>query len=237
METWKKHMLSFTMNMLFIITALILGREAARYTQGEQVTNRVPEKYKVVIDPGHGGIDPGKVGINGALEKDINLSIAKQLAVFLEESDVDVEMTRKTDCGLYDEKQSNKKVQDMKNRLAMINDDAPDLSVSIHQNSYQQESVSGAQVFYYGTSQEGKKAAELVQEQLLKGFPNLYERVAKPNESYYLLKKSKVPLIIVECGFLSNYQEAENLTKAQYQEKMAWHIHMAILKYLNQITH
>lgn len=235
MEKWKQHILSFTMNVFLLAAAFILGREVAIYTQGEVLETRLPAKYKVVVDAGHGGMDPGKVGINGALEKDINLAIAKKLAVFLKMSDVEVVLTRESDEGLYDDKKPNKKVQDMKARLSKINEEAPELAVSIHQNSYEQESVEGAQVFYYGTSIEGKKAAEIVQQQILDGFPDLYHREAKSNESYYLLKKSKVPLIIVECGFLSNHQEAERLKDSDYQEKMAWQIHMAILKYLNQI--
>ena len=108
------------------------------------------DRFCVVIDAGHGGVDPGKVGRNGELEKELNLQIAEKLKLFLEASDVEVVMTRTTDTGLYDENASNKKVQDMKQRIQIIEEAQPDIAVSIHQNSYDEEYVKGAQVFYYG---------------------------------------------------------------------------------------
>ena len=96
----------------------------------------------------------------------------------------------------------------MKARVAVINETAPVLAVSIHQNSYHQEGVKGAQVFYYTHSEEGKKAAELMQEALLV-LNTENNRKAKANDTYYLLKRTEAPTIIVECGFLSNWEEAE----------------------------
>ena len=188
----------------------------------------------VVIDAGHGGIDPGKVGINDALEKDINLSIAMKLKSYLEQQDIKVIMTRETDMGLYEESDSNKKVRDMKNRLAIMEEIKPELVISIHQNSYPEESVSGMQVFYYETSTEGKRLAEIMQQTMIVSLKPQKERTAKANDTYYLLKKTSAPIVIVECGFLSNRAEAELLVSSDYQEKMAWAIHMGVLRYLNQ---
>lgn len=188
----------------------------------------------VVIDAGHGGIDPGKVGINDALEKDINLSIALKLKKYLEQQDIRVVMTRETDMGLYEESDSNKKVRDMKNRLAIMEEIKPELVISIHQNSYPEESVSGMQVFYYETSTEGKRLAEIMQQTMIVSLKPQKERTAKANDTYYLLKKTSAPIVIVECGFLSNRAEAELLVSSDYQEKMAWAIHMGVLRYLNQ---
>lgn len=192
------------------------------------------EKPCVVIDAGHGGADPGKVGVDGSLEKDINLKIAKKLAGFLEAADVEVVLTRETDAGLYDENVSNKKVQDMKNRVALIEEKKPVLTVSIHQNSYHEEYVHGAQVFYYGGSQESKALAERIQQVLAAEIDPDNARQAKANDSYYLLKKTSSPIVIVECGFLSNYEEAQKLASELYQEKTAWAIHLAIMNYLNK---
>lgn len=146
----------------------------------------------------HGGSDPGKVGINGSLEKDVNLEIAKMVEKFLVQQDVRVIMTRTTQDGLYDKDASNKKVDDMKKRIAVIEQSSPDMVVSIHQNSYHEESVCGPQVFYYTTSTEGRALGELLQEQIIRTLQPEKERVAKGNDSYYLLKKTKEPIVIVD---------------------------------------
>lgn len=186
----------------------------------------------VVLDAGHGGIDPGKIAINGRQEKDINLEIAKKVKKYLEMQDVYVVMTRETDAGLYEEHDSNKKIVDMKNRLDIIEKNQPLLAVSIHQNSYTSEHVTGMQVFYYRDSLSSKEAAFLMQEQLIKTMKPQKERVPKDNTTYYLLKKTSVPMLIVECGFLSNREEAELLSAQTYQERVAWAIHLGILRYI-----
>ncbi len=189
------------------------------------------EKLVVVIDAGHGGIDPGKVGINQALEKDINLVIAGKVKRYLELSDVKVIMTREGEEGLYQPGDANKKVQDMKNRVALIDSSGADLAVSIHQNSYSEEYVKGAQVFYYATSLQGKAMAETMQKTMAEVLDRENRREAKANDSYYLLKKTQTPIIITECGFLSNSEEAGLLTKESYQDRVAWAIHLGILRY------
>lgn len=187
----------------------------------------------VVLDAGHGGDDPGKIGINGALEKDVNLAITLLVKQYLEESDIRVVLTRETSEGLYDAGASNKKVQDMKRRIGIIEECSPDVTVSIHQNSYPEEYVHGAQVFYYTGSEEGKALAEKIQRRLVEGADPENKRQVKANDSYYLLKKTRVPIVIVECGFLSNAKEAEKLCTEEYREKLAWQIHLGIVQYLN----
>lgn len=209
------------------------GQTAILVNEGRAETK---ERPCVVIDAGHGGIDPGKVGIHGELEKELNLQIAEKLKLFLEASDVDVVMTRTTDTGLYDENASNKKVQDMKQRIQIIEEAQPEIAVSIHQNSYGEEYVKGAQVFYYEGSAAGEYAAGLIQDRLVKELDPENHRTSKANDSYYLLKKTGRPLVIVECGFLSNGEEAAKLTDDYYQEKLAWHIHMALMQYLNSLS-
>lgn len=203
----------------------------AVYVTSLQVENK--SRACVVIDAGHGGSDPGKVGINNQLEKEINLKIAEILKDFLQAEGIEVVMTRESDAGLYDEGASNKKVQDMKRRLEIIEKADPVIVVSIHQNSYHEEYVKGAQVFYYTTSESSRQLAEVIQEQLRSLDPD-NRREAKGNDSYFLLKKTSKPIVIVECGFLSNREEAEKLSSALFQEKMAWNIHMGIMKYLNR---
>lgn len=219
------------MAVILLISMAAAARGAAMLVSSTEVKKA---QYTVVIDAGHGGSDPGKVGINGALEKDINLEIALSVRDFLEEEDVRVIMTRETAEGLYDKNASNKKVDDMKKRIVIMEKEKPDAVISIHQNSYHEESVSGPQVFYYNGSVEGKKMADIMQAQLIQGMKPEKERVAKENSSYYLLKKTSAPIVIVECGFLSNSREAEYLCTPLYREKMAWNIHLAVLRYLNE---
>ncbi|MDE6977605.1 MAG: N-acetylmuramoyl-L-alanine amidase, partial [Lachnospiraceae bacterium] len=153
---------------ILLFSMFVVAREGAAYVFSEKIRASVSEEGKdqvcVVIDAGHGGADPGKVGINDALEKDINLEIALILKKFLEAEDIRVVMTREDENGLYDEGASNKKVQDMKRRLAIIEEADPELVVSIHQNSYHEEYVKGAQVFFYQTSERSRVLADILQE-------------------------------------------------------------------------
>lgn len=226
-------LLAVAIVMLMIVSVVIIGRKTAAHVAGDDVVTE-EEKWRVVIDAGHGGADPGKVGINGANEKDVNLQIAKLVKMFLEASDVEVVMTRESDMGLYDADASNKKVQDMKRRIELIDREDPVLTVSIHQNSYPEEYVHGAQVFYYTGSTQGQQLAEGIQSQLVKRADPKNKRQVKANDSYYLLKKTGIPIVIVECGFLSNRDEAEKLCSPEYQQRVAWAIHMGILEYLNE---
>jgi len=187
----------------------------------------------VVIDPGHGGRDPGKVGVNGALEKDINLAIALKLKNLLEQNDVRVIMTRTEDTGLYSENDSNKKKSDLDKRIDIINSSGALFAFSIHQNSFSQSGVKGAQVFYHSQSEQGRKLAEILQKQLIETIDDGNRRKAKSNTSYYLLKHTTCPLVIVECGYLSNHREAELLLDEEYQEKMAWAIHLGIMQWIS----
>lgn len=216
--------------MLLSICFAVRGG-AKRVSSGQVETER--ERPCVVIDAGHGGTDPGKVGVDGSLEKDINLQIVRKLQKFLVMADVDVVLTRSSDAGLYDESAPNKKVQDMKNRVSIIEEKKPDVTVSIHQNSYHEEYVHGAQVFYYAGSEESKELAERIQQVMTLELDPENTRQAKANDSYYLLKKTSSPIVIVECGFLSNYEEAQKLSSDLYQEQAAWAIHLAILQHLN----
>lgn len=229
---WKKEHLELIMSVALILCAFLLAGRGWEMALGERVTEGTDQKV-VVVDAGHGGRDPGKVGVDGCREKDLNLEIAKKVQAILEQQDIKVIMIRDTDKGLYEEQTSNKKVQDMKNRCALINETEPDCVVSIHQNSYHEEYVSGAQVFYYSSSAEGKALAEALQSELISYADPENHRQAKANDSYYLLKKTEAPIAIVECGFLSNWEEAAKLQDDGYQSRVAWAVSMGILTYLN----
>ena len=121
----------------------------------------------------------------------------------------------------------------MRARCQLINDAAPDLVISIHQNSYHEEAVSGGQVFYYKRSENGKRLAEILQKRFDFILAESNTRKAKANDSYYLLLHVKQPIVIVECGFLSNWKESSLLSSEEYQNRLAWTIHMGIMEYLN----
>lgn len=219
--------------------ALVVLAAACYFARGsfwESVSGKTEKKVSpsVIIDAGHGGNDPGKIGVDGTLEKDLNLIIAKKVQILMEQQDLEVLMTREEDQGLYDANASNKKVQDMKRRCEIMNKEQPSCVISIHQNSYHEEAIHGAQVFYYGTSAESKKLAESIQEELVSFVDPKNHRVAKANDTYYLLKKTQVPVVIVECGFLSNWEESGKLKEETYQDQIAWAIHMGVMKYLNE---
>jgi N-acetylmuramoyl-L-alanine amidase len=188
----------------------------------------------IVIDPGHGGRDPGKVGVTDALEKDINLKISFKLKELLEANDINVIMTRTEDVGLYSESDRNKKNTDLHNRIDIINTSDAIMAVSIHQNSYIEEYIRGAQVFYHKASAQGKELAVIIQEQILVTIDDGNHRKAKSNENYFMLKMTECPLVIVECGYLSNIRESALLVNEEYQEKLAWAIHLGIMQYLNK---
>ena len=215
---------------------LLLGTRYVQRAEELQATytmSQTAELPVVVIDAGHGGKDPGKVGVNGVLEKDINLSIALRLKSLLEQNEVAVVMTREEDRDLASEDASSRKNEDLRARAGLVRDTSPVVMVSIHQNSFPEEDVDGAQVFYYSGSEEGKRLGTMVQEQLRQELSDGNHRTAKANKEYYLLKKATCPAVIVECGFLSNTAEAELLAMEEYQEKIAFAIHLGILEYIN----
>ena len=220
--------LSLLVGILLLSRAYVerIRQEQTWYTMGKPT-------FVVVIDAGHGGVDPGKVGVNNALEKDINLRIAMRLKDLLEQNDIMVVMTREEDKDLASEHATNRKNEDLRARVQLIADTAPVVVVSIHQNSYSEEDVDGAQVFYYASSEQGKLLGTMIQEQLKAEIDDNNHRIAKGNKDYYILKRSSSPAVIVECGFLSNYEEAELLATKEYQEKLAFAIHLGILQYIN----
>lgn len=220
------------MAIVLLAAAALLARRGAVLVAG--IHEEKPE-YVVVLDAGHGGDDPGKIGIHGEKEKDINLSVVKKLKTLLEQNDVTVVLTRETDESLADAGVSNQKVCDMRKRVELIAEVQPDLVVSIHQNSYTQESVCGAQCFYYAQSQDGKRLAEILQENMKTYLNPENHREAKENETYYLLKRTVSPTVIVECGFLSNDAEATLLSTEEYQDRVAWAVCMGVLQCLNEL--
>ena len=218
---------------LFMILFLLMGAIIASWKLSELTANVSKEEKKakkdqvvIVVDPGHGGEDPGKVGINDVLEKDLNLQIAKKVKKLLEEAGIKIVMTRTND------KVPDAKKEDLNQRVQLINETKPKLALCIHQNSYPDAKIKGAQVFYHTITPEAEDVASIVQEQLRTVDPTNTRQI-KENDTYFMLKNTQVPTIIVECGFLTNPDEAAKLTQEDYQDQLAQAICEGVVKWLN----
>lgn len=214
-------------SVLLVAVTLIacnMNKVVESESESERVTTQPKQGKMIVIDPGHGGADPGKVGVNGAKEKDVNLALSKELNVVLTEAGFDVVMTRDADIVLSGEGKFSK-IGDLNARCKTINEayekNNECLLVSIHQNSFTSESVHGAQAFYYQRSENSMKFAEIIQNHLNEKINIEKPKKAKPNDSYYMLINSKCPGVIIECGFLSNNEEANKLITQKYQREFA----------------
>ncbi|SCY81389.1 N-acetylmuramoyl-L-alanine amidase CwlD [Alkaliphilus peptidifermentans] len=197
-------------------------------------TSSVPSTTKtIIIDAGHGGIDPGAIGKSGAIEKDINLTIAKYLREYLEQSGTTVIMTRETDTGLYTSSGSirNKKNEDLRNRKNLVKNSKGDLFISIHLNSFPQAQYYGAQTFYSSDNPQGKILAKKIQDEFINTLDKNNTRIALPKDNMYLIKGLDIPAVLVECGFLSNAAEEKKLKNSNYQKKIAWSIYVGIQQY------
>lgn len=199
----------------------------------------------LLIDPGHGGIDGGAESDAGVTEKEINLAIGKYIRELAEADGWKVVMTREEDVSLGETNSKtirSKKTADLIARREIIRKVNPLVAVSIHLNSFKQDrSVRGAQTFYPAGPEdqivymESKKLAESIQEQLIAGIADGTDRVALAKRDLLMFKNPTVPMAIVECGFLSNPQEAELLANEDYQRKLARCIYEGILKYTGKV--
>lgn len=225
---------------IFYLIVLCAALLFAKSKAGERLAAVFSEKESreetvIVIDAGHGGNDPGKVGGSGVLEKDINLEIALKLQERLVQNGIYVVMTRSSDMGLYSENAQNKKREDMAARVRIITEAEPDFALSIHQNSFPSENCKGAQMFYYKDSSESKHLAETLQSKFPEVLQDGNQRQAKANTDYYLLRKTTCPTVIAECGFLSNASEEALLADSAYQEKVAEALYQGIQQYISEI--
>ena len=215
---------------LLLCTSFISGRGLAVYANVS--ADSMP--CTIVLDAGHGGDDPGKIGINGALEKDINLQISSTLKTLLKNRGYNVIMTRYDDNDLSSENSKHTKVDDLAKRVSIMSQDDVSLVVSIHQNSFQNTTSCGPQVFYYEKSKEGKALASHILNSMNNSLDISDPRTIKSNLDYYILKNSTAPAVIVECGFLSNPTETKLLSDEHYQLKLCRSIYLGIINYLDQ---
>lgn len=196
---------------------------------------KILEENTIILDAGHGGVDGGAVGKNGCLEKDVNLSICLYLRDILTVNGYRVIMTRESDVSTNDEglkKISQIKTSDLKNRLKLIESYDGAIALVIHQNEFGEEKYHGAQMFYGRKNEESKPLAEAIQKSFVTMLQPDNTRQIKPStKSVYIVNNAKNPIVLVECGFISNYEEAKNLSDEEYQKKVAFTIFNGLVEY------
>jgi len=225
------------MVMLTVLAGLIAGVWFITPVQGEnynleavswKVANRV-----IVIDPGHGGIDPGAIGKGGTIEKKVVLEIGKKLKSLLNQAGAVAIMTRETDKDLSDPGGSllARKRQDLSRRVELAHKSKADIYLGIHVNSIPSSRWRGAQTFYQRGQEDAKKLAESIQRELRRVLKNT-NREAK-GEDFFTNRETDMTSVIVEVGFVSNPAEEKLLNNPEYQRKVAWAIYSGVAKYFS----
>lgn len=195
-----------------------------------------PQSPTIIIDPGHGGMDGGALGDGGTVEKDINLAISLQLRDFLTVSGYRVIMTRDSDISIYDEGTEGVRAQkrsDMHNRLKIMESVPGATVISIHQNQFEKPQYSGAQMFYGKNNAESKALAENLQAAFRQLQPDNKREIKPAGKELYLLWECENPIVLVECGFISNPEECRNLCSADYQRQAAFAVLAGLLEASN----
>ena len=190
----------------------------------------------ILLDAGHGGEDGGAVGVDGIVEKNINLSIAQDLRDLLVMNGYTVVMTRDSDISIYDagmETLREKKVSDLENRLGLMKEYPGCIFISIHQNQFGSPVYSGTQVFYSPNSQTSQELAQIIQQHAKEDLDKENNRTIKEvGDEIYLLWNAPTTAVLVECGFLSNPEEAYKLVDEEYQKRVAFMIFDSLNEYL-----
>lgn len=192
----------------------------------------VAEQRIVLLDAGHGGVDPGAIGVNGVQEKEINLSIALILRDILRVNGYTVRMTRDSDIALNDPQYTKIaaiKTSDLKNRLKLIEADADTVALSIHQNQFGQAKYHGAQMFYGRNNKESHLLAECLQTAFKSNLqPDNSREIKRSTSDVYIIHHATVPIVLAECGFLSNPAECEQLCDPEYQRQVAFTLYCGL---------
>ena len=223
--------------IISIILSLSLKSENDPYVDSSAVPEQVNTVKTVIIDAGHGGEDCGAIGKTGVYEKDLNMQISLKLGEYLSAAGYSVVYTREDDRLLYTEEQNIKgmrKIYDLKNRVEIANSYNSALLVSIHMNSYGAESCSGLQVYYAEGNDSSVSLANKVQESVVNTLQPNNKRKIKEGNGIYLLENSINPCILIECGFISNYDECKKLSEKEYQKELCFSILCGIIEYINE---
>ena len=217
---------------IFFVTLDLIDKNAISSAASAE-TGRV-----IIIDAGHGGEDSGAVGINGTLEKDLNLSIAVLIGNELTQRGYTVIYTRTEDKMLYLPEENIKgmrKISDLKNRCKVTMQYEDCILISIHMNSFGSSKYSGLQVYYADGNDESRILATKIQNAVREELQPENKRQVKNGKSLYLLENSNGTPVIIECGFLSNESECEKLSQKEYQKELSFSISCGIIEYIKEI--
>lgn len=223
-------------NLSIVIAILIYSLSSNTFSRTQLASSTPVSNHTIILDAGHGSPDGGATGSDGSIESDLNLDIVLKLQNLLESSNCTVILTRSDENGIY-ESDSNtireKKISDMKNRVNIANNSNAEMFVSVHMNKLEQTQYSGWQTFYKNQDENSKKIAERIQLSLNSFLKKENTRSIKSISGIYLTKNVQIPLVLVECGFLSNAEENKLLQTDSYQNELAWSIYIGIMDYLN----
>ncbi len=230
----KKRLVVITLCVFISIFTYILSTAKNGEEEIVSVVSLPVSGKTIIIDAGHGIPDEGAESSNGISEAKINLKIALKLQQLLEQSGCTVILTRSDENAIYDidsKTLKQKKISDLKNRVKIGNESSSDIFVSIHLNKIPQQQYDGWQTFYKKDSEEGKKLAVSIQNNLNEAIQTENNRIAKTIDNIYIIKNVEIPTTIVECGFLSNQTEEQKLQEDKYQDRLAWGIYNGIIDY------
>lgn len=227
----------------FMLVFLLLGGFLVNlYLNSEKYVSAMfkeNEKNLIIIDAGHGGEDPGAIGIDSIYEKDLNLSISKELGAALETNGFAVMYTRTEDKLLYKAEENIKgirKISDLKNRCKIAAEYPNAIFISIHMNSYGDSKYSGTQVYYSTRNEYGRMLASAIQESVKASVQPNNNRVIKSGEGIYVLENTENVSVLVECGFITNSEECKKLSEKEYQKELSLAIVCGIIKYVEKVS-
>ena len=236
MKIGKKSIIAIITAFLIILSAMLYLTFMANFSAAEASSMPITQKT-VIVDAGHGGDDGGAIGIDGTVEKDINLDIALKLEKILKFYGFNVIMTRTQDvmtCAVGLDSLRKRKISDIHNRFELMRKNPDAIFISVHQNKFEDSSQHGTQVFYSGNDERSKELAEAIQTSVTLTLQRKNDRVVKKSGSgIYLLYHAKIPAVLVECGFISNSDEVKKLKDESYRMKLAILIADGLLKYLS----
>ena len=201
----------------------------------DAVTASLSPMPVIVLDAGHGGIDGGCSTADGVPEKGINLNILLDLRDLLVISGYEVQVTRDTDRSIHDqgiEGIANQKASDMDNRLAILNEPQNAVCISIHQNQFTDPKYSGAQMFFSDSNDRSESLAQMLQTQFQMLQPQNSREIKRCGKELFLCYYCKHPMVMAECGFLSNPEEAALLSSEEYQRKVAFTLYAGLMQWL-----
>lgn len=224
--------------LTFCACILVICYSAVKIDEAVTVTEAVPEdKFVIILDAGHGGMDGGCSTADGKTEKGINLNILLAVRDMAKFFGYNVEATREKDVSIHDKGVTgirNQKVSDMENRLALFNKYSDAVCVSIHQNTFSDPQFSGAQMFYSDKNPSSERLASIMQQKFVNNLqPENLRETKLCGSELYLCYYCENPAVMVECGFLSNPDEAAKLTDKAYQQKVAFTVFSGINEYVN----